>query len=157
MDRAGIELLVRDAAGTSTGDDFVTWAERALVEGLDSPALRQLAGLERPARSDAKAMFERALGELGLAEPATRDALLRAYLAVLAGDILSGARQPAEALDVIHTDVLWPLNHPDDLMQWCYVWEGLDAARGFASFTDAERDAAARALARKTLDGGGQS
>jgi hypothetical protein len=155
MDRAWIELLVRDAAGTSTGDDFVAWAERALVGGLDSPALRQLAGLERPSRADARSLFERAAGELGLAAPATNDSLLRRYLAVLAGDILDGTRQPDAALDVIHKHVLGPLNHPADLMEWCYVWEGLDSARGFASLSDAERDAAARALARRTLEQGG--
>ena len=157
MDRASIELLVRDAAGRSTGDDFVTWAERALVEGLDSPALRRLAGLERPSRFEAKPVFEQAAGELGLALPATADRLLRMYLAVLAADILTGTRHPDEALALIHKQVLEPLNHPEDLMEWCYVWEGLDPTRGFASLSDSERDVAARALARRTLKEGGQS
>jgi hypothetical protein len=157
MNRAWIELLVRDAAGTSTGGDFVVWAVQALVEGLDSAALRQLAGLAEPSRFEAKPLFDRAVRELSLALPATPDALLRAYLAVLAGDILTGTRQPAEALDLIHRHVLGPLNHPADLMEWCYLWEGLDPARSFASLSDAERDDAARALARKALKDGGPS
>ena len=157
MDRAWIELLLRDAAGTATGDDFVVWAEQALIEGLDSPALRQLAGLEGRPRSDAKPLFDRAVRELGLALP-TEDALRRAYLTVLAGDISSGARPPLDALDLIHTEVIGPLKHPDDLMAWCFAWEGLDPVRGFASLSDAERDAAARELARRTLKKGeGQS
>jgi hypothetical protein len=153
-----VELLVRDAAGVSTGDDFVEWAVRALVEGFDSPGVRWLAGFAGAARFEAKAVFDRVVGELSLAVPATRDALLRAYLAVLAGDIVNGTRHPGEALDVIHREVIGPLNHPADLMEWCYAWEHLDPARGFASLSDAERDDAARELARRTLEkGGGQS
>jgi hypothetical protein len=157
MDRAGIELLVRDAAGTATGDDFVTWALQALVAGDDSPALRQLAGLTAPSRSEARSLFDRAAGELGLTLPATEDALRRAYLKVLAADISSGARRPSDALDLIHREVIAPLKHPADLMAWCFAWEHLDSEHGFASLSDAERDDAARALARKTLMEGGQS
>jgi hypothetical protein len=87
--------------------------------------------------------------------PATEDALRRAYLTVLAGDISSGARLPSDALDLIHQEVIRPLKHPDDLMAWCFAWEGLDPERGFASLSDAERDDAARALARRTLKKGG--
>jgi hypothetical protein len=151
MDRAGIELLVRDAGGTATGDDFVTWAEQALVAGRDSPALRALAGLAGRPRSDARPLFDRAIRELGLPLPATEEALRRAYLVVLAGDISSGARRPSDALDLIHHEVISPLKHPADLMAWCFAWESLDPERGFASLNDAERDDAARALARKTL------
>jgi len=148
---------MRDAAGTSTGDDFVAWAEHALGEGFDSPALRQLAGSEGRSRSDARPLFDRAVGELGLPLPATDEALRRAYLDVLAGDISSGARRPSDALEVIHREVLGPLNHPEDLMAWCFAWEGLDPARGFASLSEAERDDAARELARRTVNkGGGQ-
>jgi hypothetical protein len=154
MDRAWIELLLRDAAGTSTGDDFVAWAEHALIEGFDSPGLRQLAGLQGRPRSDAKPLFDRTVKELGLTLPA-EDALRRAYLSVLAADISSGARRPLDALDVIHAEVIAPLKHPDDLMAWCFAWEGLDPDRGFASLSDTERDAAARELARRTLQKGG--
>lgn len=157
MDRAGIELLVRDAAGTATGDDFVTWGEQALVAGLDSPALRQLAGVAGASRAEAKALFDRAIGELGLTLPPTEDALRRAYLIVLAGDISTGVRRPSEALDLIHHEVISPLKHPADLMAWCFAWESLAPERGFASLSEAERDDAARALARKTLMDGGQA
>ena len=153
-----IELLVRDGAGASTGDHFVGWAVQALVEGFDSPALRQLAGSQGSSRSEARPLFDRAVRELGLPVPATTDALLRAYLDCVADDIVNERRQPAQALDVIHKDVLGPLNHPEDLMAWCYVWEGLDPARGFASLSGAERDDTARALARtRVKKDGGQS
>ena len=150
-----VELLVRDADGTATGGEFVEWAVQALVEGLDSPALRTLAGLRDASRFEAKALFDRAANELGLAMPATRDALLRAYLRILAGEIVDGTREPGDALDVIHRDVLGPLNHPSDLMAWCFLWEGHDAARGFESFSGADRDEATRALARQTLNAEG--
>ena len=160
VDRAGmnralpsgtVPLLVRDASGVSTGDDFIDWAVQALVEGFDSPELRRLAGLAGASRFEAKAVYDRVAAELRLPVPATRDALLRAYLAVLAGDMANGTRPPGEALDVIHREVIAPLNHPSDLMEWCYVWEHLDPARGFASLSDAERDAAALVLARRTV------
>ena len=144
-------LLVRDAAGAATGDDFIAWAMQALIENADSPALRQLAGLEERSRSDARPLFDRAVRELGLTLPATDEALRRAYLEVLAGDISSGARRPSDALELIHAEVVGPLKHPEDLRAWCLAWEGLDPERGYASLTDAERDDAARELARRTL------
>jgi hypothetical protein len=43
-----IELLARRANSSATGDDAVKWAIDALVDGFDSPSLRQLAGLNAP-------------------------------------------------------------------------------------------------------------
>ena len=56
------------------------------------------------------------------------------------------------ALEVIHREVLGPLNHPHDLMAWCYLWEGLEPVT-FASLDDAAIASAVRALARDARGG----
>ena len=73
---------------------------------------------------DAKLLFDRAASELRLEFPASKEARLRTYLSIIASEIVDGSRQPIDALDLIHAEVLGPLNHPKDLMAWCYLWEG---------------------------------
>ena len=147
-----IEILVQEIAGRSVGDDLVEWAVRALVEGFDSPALRRLAGLDKDSWFEAKPLFDRAVQELRLELPSTKELLLRDYLRVIAREMLDGRRQPVDALQIIHSQVLTPLHHPEDLMPWCYLWEGLEPGT-FASLTDSQRDEATRQLAGRTLDG----
>jgi len=150
-----IELLVRDGEGTATGDDFARWATQALIDGHDSSALRKLAGLNVGAtasRFEARALLDRAIEELGLPLPSSHEELRRAYLSTVAREILLETRPVAEALETIHKQVLSPLNHPGDLMAWCYLWEGLDPET-FASLDDAAIQQATRDLARRTVEG----
>ena len=150
--RGSIELLVKNRGDAITGGDFVTWAVAALTDGWDSPSLRRLAGLDASvARLEAMPFFEGAVKELELPLPDSKDTLLRSYLRVIAQDIVNGARPAAEALDVIHTEVLGPLAHPEDLMPWCFLWEGLDPVT-FNSLDDGTVAAAARALAKQALE-----
>lgn len=146
-----VELLMREAEGTISGEEFVNWAVRALVEGFDSPALRRLAGLDGSSCFEAKPFFDRAAVELGLRLPVTTEAVRRAYLDILAREVLNGIRRPADALQVIHREVIEPLSHPEDLMSWCYLWEGLEPGGKFVSLSDSERDEATFDLARRTL------
>jgi hypothetical protein len=145
-----IELLIGNANGSATGDDVVRWAMNALTAGFDSPTLRRLAGEQSPRQPEAIAMFERAMQELGLKEPESNDALRREFLRIVAADIVNGARAPLAALDLIHQEVINPLRHPDDLMAWCYLWEGNDP-KTFASLEDEAIEEATRALARDSL------
>jgi hypothetical protein len=146
-----VELLVRKAATSLTGDDLAGWAVRALTDGFDSPALRRLAGLDPPVTcSEAMPVFERAVRELDLAMPDSKDALYRAWLAVLAQEIVDGTRAASEALQLVHRDVLGPLNHPEDLMPWCHLWEGQDPVT-FRSLDDGAIEAMVLALARETV------
>jgi hypothetical protein len=148
-----IELLARHANSSATADDAVKWAIDALVDGFDSPSLRQLAGLNSPtAWFEAMPLFERTLNELQLEIPRSKNEILRLYLRSVAESIVSGVRSPSVALAVIHREVLGPLNHPPDLMPWCYLWEGLEPVT-FASLDDAAIASAVRALARDTLAG----
>jgi len=146
-----IELLIRKEAACLTGDDLAGWAVAALTDGFDSPALRRLAGLDPPVTcSEAMPVFERAVRELGLAVPDSKDSLYRAWLVVLAQGIVDGVRAASEALQIVHRDVIGPLNHPDDLMPWCHLWEGHDPVT-FASLDDRAIEAMVMRLARETV------
>src|SRR5881296_1271755 len=70
-------------------------AQDALEAGLDSPALRELAGEANPAMSDAGPIFDRALKELGLALMTRSEAGL-VLAKMYARQILTGAFGPYE-------------------------------------------------------------
>lgn len=59
----------RFIAGSMPSEDFPCWAAQALAEGLDSPALRELAGLPRTEVREGRDLLRRALGELGAVMP----------------------------------------------------------------------------------------
>lgn len=125
--RQWIVLLGKERCGTLAAKDLVDWAVGALSEGMDTPAIRQLAGmdLEGP-RLTAAAMpqFRRALQELGIPVPAP-DAAAREYVRVLVEDIVEGRVTPQPQVERIHKEIVTPLDHPKDLMVWCYLSSGL--------------------------------
>lgn len=102
-----------------------------LASGADSPALRELAGLERPTRADAGPVVERMLTELGAPrlEPA---AACRAAAREIAVRALAGALDPypaAASLGALWSDCGWP----DYLTAFVAVldeWDDFPAARG---------------------------
>jgi len=119
-----LTLLVLRANNALTGDDLVAWALRALEAGTESPNLITLAGLPtRSCRADAEPYFERALQELKIAVPST-ELLLRQYVVSVAEQIIDERIEVRLALEEIHRYVINPLNHPEDLSGWCYLWEG---------------------------------
>lgn len=140
-------LLGQDTVGTVTAEQLVQWAVQALCAGYDTPSLRNLAGMDLdgpPTTYDASQVFRRAVAELGITVP-EREQLLRDYVAEIARGVVEGTVEPEAAVDLIHRDVLGPLEHPNDLMAWCYLWEGLDPD-DFASLRgDAHREAIRRA------------
>lgn len=68
-------------------------ANRALKEGLDGQALRELAGLRNPAWRDAETSFERALREVELPDISRREAGLQIAKSI-ATEIITGAIEP---------------------------------------------------------------
>jgi hypothetical protein len=58
-------------------EDLRDAAVAALEDGLDSPALRALAGLSSAEIDEARLLFERALAELKVPMPSPRDAVTR--------------------------------------------------------------------------------
>jgi hypothetical protein len=65
-------------------------------------------------------LFQQALDELGCRVP-SEDDVVRLYVAGVARWILDGDLSPREGASKIHEDVLTPLNHPRELMDWCYL------------------------------------
>jgi hypothetical protein len=139
-----LDLLVTG----QTGGDYSRWGEAALEHGLDSPALRILAGLgPQTIWSEAEPYFRRTLAELGITLPTVDESLRRLYLREVAGQIAVGEIPPAKGLERIHRWVVGPLGHPPDLSHWCYLWEGLDP-EGFGELSEGARDALALAAAK---------
>jgi hypothetical protein len=136
-----LETLIKRADDNVTGDDYVNWALSALETGFDSPSLRILAGLPSPAwRSDAEPHFCHALEELQIAIP-NKGEVFREYAKEVARKIISGETSPEAGAELIERRVVSPLNHPEDLMAWCYLSEGLDPGT-YATLTNEELDRA---------------
>ena len=134
--------------------DYIDWAVSLLESGLDSQALRVLAGLdlgERPSGIEAAARFRDAYKELRLPSPG-REELLRVYVTEVASEIAIGAREPTEAIDLIHREVLSPFNHPAEFSSWCYLWEGLNPV-GFTGLAGEALASAIRDTARQWVAG----
>jgi hypothetical protein len=141
-----IELLVSRLTTRATAADMVDWATAALVAGEASPSLDIIAGLDRSASVfDAMAWFDRALSELGIAQPPDHE-LRRAFVGAVSRSLLDGRISPAQALDQVHEHAVTPLGHPDDLSAWCFVWERLGPG-DYRSLSPAEVDGEARRLA----------
>ena len=123
------KVLAHWVAGDAFTEQLVDWATRALTAGHDSPALRELASTdleESPRLEGISETFQRALDDLGIAMPEKQDHLRR-YLHLIAKQIVEGTVDPRSGVEEIHLRVLTPLEHPQDLMSWCYLWEGNDA------------------------------
>jgi hypothetical protein len=116
-------LIARRRLGKLLASELVEWAVASLEEGRDSESLRRLAALDlegEPRVGDAEALFLPALAELGISPPQEDDAI-RVYVRQLAGEIVQGKVDPQKQVARIHDEVVSPLNHPGDLMIWCYI------------------------------------
>ena len=123
------QLRIKIVYESVTGQDYVNWAVRMMVTGYDSPALVDLAGLDLEGmpvqRMDAEPRFEQAMKELNIA-PASEEEVVRLWLGRRAAQIVNRELTPIEGTDLIHWEVLATLNHPKDLMQWCYTHSNLN-------------------------------
>jgi hypothetical protein len=136
------------------GEKICAWAVSALEAGFDTESVRILAGtsLEAlPSFFEARPYFMRALQELQLSVPTSREEALRAYTRSVAEDLVLGRIAVESALDDIHSAVVGPLNHPPDLMGWCYLWEGNAPDGSFAEMSKEELKEAAREFAKTWL------
>lgn len=119
-------MVLRDHTGMLTGDELAEWATAALADGHDSPAIRELAGLDLDGCAnlyDAERLFARALVELGVDRPDVAKCA-SARVRELARAVLDGTVSAKEALDRVHGEVISPLDHPGEFAAWCYIWEG---------------------------------
>ena len=83
----------RLAAGMLRSADLPSMAADALVRGLDSPSLRELAGQSPRDALDNRDLFVAVIDELGLVMPSELEALWNLSCAT-ASDIASGAVEP---------------------------------------------------------------
>jgi hypothetical protein len=120
-----IDLLVDRLDGRASSAAMVAWATAALVAGEDTPSLVVLAGLDgNTSVFETTPWLDKALLELNVGSPPPAD-LRRAFVGMVSRALLAGRMTAPEALDRIHQRAVSPLEHPDDLKAWCFVWENL--------------------------------
>lgn len=136
------------------------WAVAALEAGFDTEALAMLASMSlqrEPSLYEVKPYLSNALQELQIPEPTEQEAVLRAYAKNLAEDMAAGQLPARAVLDEMHSVVVGPLNHPPDLMGWCYLWEGNSADASFTQISEEETELEAKVFAKKWLASLGKS
>lgn len=117
--------------GAQPPEDLPKLCTEALVAGLDSPALREVAGLRPSDYQEARDRFFVAMGELGFERPsrsAARWALVRSW----AAEMVEGSLSPVEGSQRIWWDACSQLGQPEELLTFVDLatnWEELEARR----------------------------
>jgi hypothetical protein len=96
--------------GSIPSEDFPSWAAQALAKGLDSPALRELAGLPRTEVREGRDLLRSALAELGAVMP-SEDAGPEELVIYWASRMAAGTVDPVDGAHWIlrQADALgWP-------------------------------------------------
>jgi hypothetical protein len=121
-----VKLLAKQINNTIDKQEYIDWAISMLESQYDGYNLRILAGLtSNYSSSETEAYFNRVIKELNIIVP-EHEVILRAYLIEIAKEIICGITLPINGVNMIHKYVLTPLEHPRDLMGWCYLWESLE-------------------------------
>lgn len=160
------DLLVRALAyrrglQRPRGDLVVGWAEAALVEGVDSPGLRTLAGLDAQDGFEIDRYLERALSELGRALPEPEDSLW-IYARAIARKAAEGELPWPPVLSELYSFCVH-LEYDDRLMPFLELGDDLDCLDWGEGpiHTGASSEAAIEALflhtARRFAEGGEQA
>ncbi len=123
---ATAQMLANRALQRACGTDCIRWATELLEQGVESPAIRQLAGAPSVASaSELTELRNRIFVDLGLAGVSTRQALLLYVRMILtttsdmiwAYSQLAGLYQQSELMDVL-------------LPFWLLHWANADLATG---------------------------
>ena len=124
-------LAAKDLLGFVGADAMPPEATRALLEGIDSPSVRQLAGMDRADSEDVRATFRAALRELAIETPSLREAAI--LLATEAARrITQGTLPPYEGAKEIWHIVTSSGEHLPELDAFIYAadeWEERPKAR----------------------------
>lgn len=92
------QLLIRRSLQKRLGREVADWATDQLVRGIDTPHLRQLAGVSgAEGQDELEDLFDRTSRELGLTTPSP-EAAIGLYAQGLARDYLAGAITPRALL-----------------------------------------------------------
>ena len=93
------QLLIRRSLQKRLGREIADWATEQLVQGCDSPHLRQLAGVSGTEdQAELEELFDRTSRELGLVTPSP-DAAISLYAQGLARDYLANTVTQEKLLD----------------------------------------------------------
>ncbi|MCX2182772.1 hypothetical protein KV205_19910 [Streptomyces sp. SKN60] len=154
------------AFGRHAGSDQLIQAGLdALLAGIDSPSLPELAGLLRSEEPEAPELFERVLDELGLTfrAPAEPRAAAWAFALWTAEQMVDGSLDAASGAYLIRAEIADDLGRPEELdaLIHCSValdsWEESWGEGGAVEVLEAEAVEAARALLRSRGTDGEQA
>ncbi|MFG3684385.1 hypothetical protein ACGF5H_30265 [Micromonospora chalcea] len=95
------DLAVRLAMDEPVGDDLAMAAAHALARGVDSPSLRELAGLSKGQSREAVDLFRQAMEDLGSPVPDESGARLHLMRAA-AASIIDGEGDPEDLAHEIY-------------------------------------------------------
>ncbi|EWM68293.1 MULTISPECIES: hypothetical protein [Micromonospora] len=142
------DLAVRLAMDEPVGDDLAMAAAHALARGVDSPSLRELAGLSKGQSREAVDLFRQAMEELGSPVPDESGARLHLMRAA-AASIIDGEGDPE---DLAH-EIYWQSSYfpSAELREVGYRFLHLYADCGAAPDQTEEAVAAMKEAARSFL------
>ena len=141
--------------GRVRSDELPEIAAQALVRGIDSPSLRELAGLSATDSREAPELFQAAMDELGISRPSHDTALWR-LVRKTAAEIASGDLPPYEGARWIWRNAAHEVEEEGDLR----IFVGLASEREDhpesaveidAAIVEASRDLLARVAPRRWL------
>lgn len=139
--KGSVHLLSNRINSTANSKDYIDWAVNALLDKFETPSLVLLAGLDLDKNIsifDAENYFEKCLQELKLSLP-NDGTILRLHLSEISKNIAEEAINPIEGINLIHQRIINPLNHPEDLMPWCFLWEGNSSSGDYAEYSEDEQ------------------
>jgi len=127
MSREALRLLAaKDLLGLVGPEAMPPEATNALLESVDSPSIRRLAGLSRAESDEARGVFQAALSELHIESPSPREAAILVATEV-ASRITDGTVSPYDGAKEIWNLVrLVPLEHFPEFDAFVYAaseWE----------------------------------
>lgn len=118
-------FVARWYCGYVLPEDLPAFAADALEAGYDGYALRQLAGLVRPTSRDVGDLFVRALGDMGLEKPSSRQQANLTVAKSVSKSIADGTLDPfAGARRLSH--LAQAAGFPEGLTQFFVLAEELD-------------------------------
>jgi hypothetical protein len=150
----GLRMLAIERTYGHVGSDrLIRAGVDALVAGVDSPSLAELAGLLRYEEPEAPGLFTRVIAELGLIPPLEEGAGLWELARWWAGQIVDGTLDPVRGADLIWSRAAADLGYPPELqglvegainaMDW-NEWFTVSMAEIRAGIVEAAREFVAR-------------
>jgi hypothetical protein len=113
-------LAAKDLLGLVGPEDMASEATTALLEGVDSPSIRQLAGMSSAESDEVRGVFQSALRELDIESPSPREAAILVATEV-ASRITEGSVSPYDgAKEIWHIVRRLPLERFPELDTFVY-------------------------------------